>query len=114
MPDIDYNPDEERYPDHLLYQLVVQHQDHGRTTEVFPVFDLGLFNVRDANHLANYLATVCHQQGHELFDDTVHNLVEAWGCMDYRCWLLPIGHNGVCLELNDDGVVEVPAANDPR
>lgn len=120
MEEVDL-PDQPHYNPQDTYQMVVMHQDHGRTTDSYPVFDLGMFRVAEADKLANFLMACCQQVDLEHFEGVVSNVLEAWGCLAYRCWLLPVlsvdgkePHLMGCLELNNEGICEVSRTVDPR
>ena len=102
------------HDDFTLYQMMVMHQDHGRSADEHPVYDLGIFTPKKANQLANFLIAVCGQMGLDPYNGEVHNICEAWGSMEYRCWLLPVEEGGSCLELCAEGIVEVSHYHDPR
>lgn len=97
-----------------FYQMVVMHQDHGRNAISHPFYDLGQFTPKDAYHLANFLLACCQQQDKEMFEGVVGNIIEAWGSLSYRCWLLPLEKERCVLEICGEGIVEVPSYHDPR
>ena len=107
--DRDYTKDTTNY-----YQMMVMHQDHGRTPSAHPVFDLGQFTPQDANKVANYMLALTQHLDLEMFEGNPANLVEAWGCLSYRCWLLPLSPSLPMLEINNEGIEEVPNYQDPR
>jgi len=104
------------------YQMLIMHEKHGQTTKEFPVFSLGTMRLQEAWILASYLATATAEACVDLREaDEVHNIMEAWGCPEFRCWLLPVdvttpsGATSLpALAIGNEGIFEPPADQDPR
>lgn len=105
-------------------QMIVCHARHGHLDEDQPYFDLGVFVPAQAERMAAYLTALALEFKLDNFKGNVVNIAQAWGCNDFRCWLMPLTKVGPNAYEPDDaspawawgetGLVQLTAEEDPR
>lgn len=110
-PDSDYTqPDAEVSP----YQVFLCHAEEGFAPIHHPHWDLGVFTITTWAATASFLSAAAKHLAIEYFEDEPSNLIEAWACLGYLCWLLPRDPELPCYTYGNDGLQEVPRNKDPR
>lgn len=97
-----------------LYQMIIMHEAHNRTTEELPTFNMGRLSKKNAEHLASYLEGAVQTRNMVGYHGPVESVVDAWARQDYRCWLVPPYEDEPIFEMTASGIVQVPTEEDPR
>ena len=97
----------------MKYQAILSHGEQGYGKHLTPHYDLGLFELQDFVDFAAFLCAATQQKGLDLNELPVTNILEAWGSLDYHCWLLPQDPALPCYDYTDD-IHLVPPDKDPR
>jgi hypothetical protein len=88
----------------------------GYTKHRIKHFDLGVFTKESWIAFAGFLCVASGENDGEtmgIYDGPVNNILEAWGSLDYHCYLLPLDPMLSALDFKED-CEELPPEKDPR
>jgi hypothetical protein len=100
----------------MEYQVVLCHEMQGLTKHRIKHFDLGVFDLEAFRAFAGFLCVASGEGDTEtmgIYEGPVNNILQAWGSLDYHCYLLPLDVTQPAMEFKEDFEV-VPAEKDPR